>query len=49
MNTADILVPERAEIDIMCDHCEHEITIGEDYYYDQDSEEILCADCANQQ
>lgn len=47
MEAADIMIPERAEIDLLCEKCESVITIGEDYYYDQDSEETLCESCAN--
>lgn len=44
----DTLIIDRAEVDMLCDQCEHEITIGEDYYYDQNREEVLCMNCAEE-
>ena len=42
-------VAETAEVDMLCDRCDHEITMGEDYYYDQTTEESLCMNCAEEQ
>jgi hypothetical protein len=42
----ETLVIDKAEVDMLCDECGHEITIGEDYYYDQIREVTLCTNCA---
>jgi len=34
-----------AEVDLLCDECMHEITIGEDYAYDHEEEKIICLSC----
>ena len=47
MQTVEILVPERAQVDMICDVCQREITEGEDFFYDHDMEENLCENCAS--
>lgn len=44
----ETLVVDKAEVDMLCDQCGHEITMGEDYYYDQVREEVLCMNCAEE-
>ena len=44
----EISSAQRAEVDMLCDQCQKEITIGEDYYYEEHSEEVLCADCTSE-
>lgn len=41
-----IVMPERAETDMFCEACNHEITEGEDCFYDQNTEEFYCEICA---
>ncbi len=44
MNT-EVITPRRAEVDMMCDRCKAEISEGQDFYYDDDTEEIYCENC----
>ncbi|MFY0686318.1 MAG: hypothetical protein JXQ90_04085 [Cyclobacteriaceae bacterium] len=46
METQELLTPERADIDMICDGCLHEITEGEDFYYDNRKEEVFCDNCS---
>jgi len=48
METQDILIAQRAELDMVCECCHHLITMGEDFYYDQDEEETYCENCASE-
>ena len=41
-----VMIPQTAEVDTYCEQCNHEITIGEDYYYNQEEEEVYCLRCA---
>ena len=47
MQTEELLVPERAPIDMLCDGCQKEITEGEDFFYDHQTEENYCERCAS--
>jgi DNA-directed RNA polymerase subunit RPC12/RpoP len=47
MESKEIMVAERAQIDMLCDNCQKEITEGEDFFYDQESEEVYCEPCAS--
>lgn len=42
-----MMIAERAEIDMICEMCHNEITIGEDFFYDHTSEEVYCENCAS--
>jgi hypothetical protein len=46
MSPNDVLTPERAEIDMICDSCQSQITEGEDFFYSQETEEFQCESCA---
>jgi hypothetical protein len=48
MESELILLPERADVDMICDQCDREITVGEDYYYDTTVEEIHCENCVKE-
>jgi Zn finger protein HypA/HybF involved in hydrogenase expression len=48
MNTKELMIAERAQIDMLCDSCQKEITEGEDFYYDHEEEEVYCERCASQ-
>ena len=45
MDTDVLIKPERAITDMLCDRCQHEITEGEDFFYDQNREETYCENC----
>lgn len=46
MQTEDILIVDRADIDMICESCGKQITVGEDYYYDTIVEEVHCEKCS---
>lgn len=45
MQTEELIVVDCAEIDMICESCGKQITIGEDYYYDTVVEEVHCENC----
>jgi hypothetical protein len=46
MQTDFFILVQRADVDMICDICNAEITIGEDFYYDEETEEVCCEHCA---
>ncbi len=46
MKAFDSSTPVLAELDLICENCNKQITIGQDYFYDEKNEEILCEECA---
>ena len=49
MYQAPHLILELAEIDNICENCGRQITIGEDYYYDDSVEEVHCVRCVEEE
>ncbi len=49
METAEArLLIEISEVDQLCETCGNEITVGEEYIYDESTEEVICQNCANE-
>ena len=34
-----------ADISLLCDHCESEIFVGEDFFHDSESDVVICEKC----
>ena len=45
MESDVIMMAQLAEVDMICDKCKAEISIGQDYYYDHHEEEVYCENC----
>ncbi|MFT4736472.1 MAG: Zn finger protein HypA/HybF involved in hydrogenase expression [Cyclobacteriaceae bacterium] len=47
MEIAELVTIEHLEVDMLCEACDKEITVGEDIFYDQKNEEYYCEQCVN--
>ena len=45
MNTDVMPPPQRAEVDMICDKCNSEILEGQDFFYNDETENITCENC----
>ena len=40
--------PEAMPIDVLCDNCQREITVGETAYVDKEKGNLYCEECAHE-